>query len=302
MSGAAPRLAAAFDYAAQGWPVFPCNPWPDKRPLTAHGFKDATTDPVIIERWWRRWPNAIIGGPTGIKFVALDVDPRHGGFETLAGLGFATLPTTPTVITPGGGKHLYFAVPDPPIRNTTGERRRGIGPGLDWRGAGGYVILPAPGTGYSWVAETRDLPLAAVPSVLLPRQSAEPIVIGTAAQCTELSEYGEAALKSAVAKILAAPNKQQEATLNNEAFSIGRLAGAGGVPREVALRILNIAARNIKDHDETRPWGKGEDGAEGEAEAKVRRAFEQGFRKPRPDWTELVEERERLNPPVEFDP
>jgi putative DNA primase/helicase len=79
-------VAAALGYARRGWPVFPCRPWPDKRPLSAHGFKDATTDEEVLRRWWSRWPNALIGTPTGLSFVAFDVDPRHGGAETLAGL------------------------------------------------------------------------------------------------------------------------------------------------------------------------------------------------------------------------
>jgi hypothetical protein len=46
--GATP-VEAALTYAAAGIPVFPCNP-KNKRPLTRHGFKDATTDPNKIMR------------------------------------------------------------------------------------------------------------------------------------------------------------------------------------------------------------------------------------------------------------
>jgi hypothetical protein len=40
--------------AQKGNAVFPCDN--DKRPFTAHGFKDASTDPDLIRRWWTRWP------------------------------------------------------------------------------------------------------------------------------------------------------------------------------------------------------------------------------------------------------
>ncbi len=47
-SGSPNMLAHALEYALFGWPVFPCNPSPEKgvgkRPLTQHGYKDATTD------------------------------------------------------------------------------------------------------------------------------------------------------------------------------------------------------------------------------------------------------------------
>ena len=35
-------VTAALKIAARGKPVFPCNV--EKKPITAHGFKDATTD------------------------------------------------------------------------------------------------------------------------------------------------------------------------------------------------------------------------------------------------------------------
>ena len=58
------ELDAALEYASGRMPVFPCNPL-DKKPLTAHGFKDATTDEAQIRAWWTRWPNAMVGAPTG---------------------------------------------------------------------------------------------------------------------------------------------------------------------------------------------------------------------------------------------
>ena len=72
-------LDAALAYAVVGWPVFPCY-WRGerrKRPMTEHGFEDASTDPVQIEAWWIRAPRAI-SVPTGLPstFVVLDIDVK----------------------------------------------------------------------------------------------------------------------------------------------------------------------------------------------------------------------------------
>lgn len=78
-------LAAALRYASAGWPVFPCTPdgtaAPDhKAPLTAHGFKDATTDPARIRAWWHRWPDANVAIATGEPGPdVLDVDNHDTG-------------------------------------------------------------------------------------------------------------------------------------------------------------------------------------------------------------------------------
>jgi hypothetical protein len=70
-------LEAALAWAKAGYPVFPCKQ--DKSPYTAHGYKDATTDPAIITAWWTKWPNALIAVPTGKEtFDVLDLDVKNG--------------------------------------------------------------------------------------------------------------------------------------------------------------------------------------------------------------------------------
>ncbi|MBV8096617.1 MAG: bifunctional DNA primase/polymerase [Acetobacteraceae bacterium] len=146
-------IDAALGYArARGWPVFPCS-WRGelrKRPLTRHGLHDASCDPDQIREWWGRWPEALIGMPTGqATAVVVDVDRKNGvdGLDTLAELGAAILPDTPITHTASGGLHIFFRGSGSVIRNTAGARWRGTGRGIDLRGDGGYVILAAPGSG-----------------------------------------------------------------------------------------------------------------------------------------------------------
>jgi hypothetical protein len=61
-------LTAALKLAARGIRVFPCKQ--DKTPHTERGFKDATCGEGIIADWWSRWPDALVGVPTGILFDA----------------------------------------------------------------------------------------------------------------------------------------------------------------------------------------------------------------------------------------
>jgi len=161
--------AVALVYCRRGWPVFPCRR-DNKRPLVRSGFHAATTNEVLVTPWWQRWPKALIGVPTGrdgAGFVVLDIDVKRrgeNGFDTLADLEHAILPETPIAHTASGGLHVYFDPSERAIRNTADKRGRGIGPGLDVRGDGGYVIVPAPGSGYEWdpFANFDLLPLAPV--------------------------------------------------------------------------------------------------------------------------------------------
>lgn len=133
---------AAVAYTAAGLAVFPCVPGA-KRPLTAHGFADATTVSEQIGRWWRRWPEANIGlptGRTGFDVLDIDVHPIGSGFAALARARRAGLAEewSQLVRTPSGGVHLYFpALAERPQESWSLPHEH-----VDFRGTGGYVIAP----------------------------------------------------------------------------------------------------------------------------------------------------------------
>lgn len=130
----------ALNYAEAGFPVFPIKENSKKPPLTTHGFKDATTSKVIVERWWDRYPNANIAIATGGKWAVVDVDPRNGGAKP------EWVPSTWTAKTPTGGQHFWLRV-DRPVRS------RVLGPGIDLKATGGYVVVPPsvrPEGKYEW--------------------------------------------------------------------------------------------------------------------------------------------------------
>lgn len=148
LSEASSLAAFALEYAAQGLPVFPCIPGA-KRPATKHGFHDASADADQIRSWWDRWPAANIGLPTGAQFDCIDVDGRVG-HESLA-----LLTALPEIIgqtlTPRG-THLY-------IHPTGRGNRAALVPGIDYRGAGGYVVAPpsrlSDGGVYRWYEQLK---------------------------------------------------------------------------------------------------------------------------------------------------
>lgn len=152
---------AALDYARRGWPVFPVQApkhgdlESGKKPLTPHGFKDATTNLNVVERWWDRWPEAGIGVPTGEAIGAwvLDVDGAEGSASlTALEQELGALPETLESHTGGGGRHFFFAWPAG--RSVGNRQHANKRAGIDVRGAGGYVVVPpsghASGRAYDW--------------------------------------------------------------------------------------------------------------------------------------------------------
>lgn len=144
---------AALDYIGRGWSAVVLRPR-DKFPLIRwEPYQYRAADPAEVQRWFDRWPDANVGIVTGqvSGLVVLDVDPRHGGEDSVAGWARADriLPDTIEAATGGGGRHLYFRAPAIFLRN-----RVGLAPGLDLRANGGLVVAPPSvhpsGGRYTW--------------------------------------------------------------------------------------------------------------------------------------------------------
>lgn len=179
-------LRAANAYAARGWAVFPLHTPTDagcschrddcgntgKHPRTVNGFKDATTDPQQIAKWWGMWPLANIGiacGPSNLTVI--DVDPRHGGDETFRDLCERYgegLTETVIALTGGGGAHYVYRAGDPPVGSSVNTW-----PGVDIRGHNGYIVAPpslhASGRTYEWERPASKHELAPFPDIMAPR-------------------------------------------------------------------------------------------------------------------------------------
>lgn len=221
--GRGSKAAYAQLYASRGWHVLPLHgvehgrctcgradcTSAGKHPRTGRGVKDATTDRGIIAGWWKAWPQANIGLATGrvSGFWVLDVDPRAGGEESLAELQdrLGGLPDTVMALTGGGGQHFLFDCPaDCEIRGGANK----LGPGLDVKGEGGYIVVEPSehisGHAYTW--EGSCDPLEGVAMLPAPQLVAELAVhaaqpLAPAAGDEPMAPYKVAELRSALACI-----------------------------------------------------------------------------------------------------
>lgn len=126
------KLDLALTYAQLGWRIFPV--WsvddnnecrcgtpnvapghkPGKHPqgkLAPHGHNDATTDEDTIREWWTRDPDAGIGISLAASgLLAMDIDPRNGGWESLVAIEakHGKLLSSCVANTQGGGEHRLF--------------------------------------------------------------------------------------------------------------------------------------------------------------------------------------------------
>jgi hypothetical protein len=210
--------------------------------MTRNGFHDAE---VVVDD--RLWP--LVGVPTGrvSGFDVLDIDP--------AGLDWFRenmhrFPETRCHKTPRGGLHLLF-LPNASV----GSHAETIGPGIDTRGSGGYIIWwPRQGGPVEYPQKLAPWPewlLAKIKrlhkrsvAVQLKRPNDDkfdmatsspppPRGVGkkTVARFSREESYARAAVGRARQRVSEAPVGTRDQTLNREAYALGQLSGAGWVDR-----------------------------------------------------------------------
>jgi hypothetical protein len=247
-------LQAAVALAARGWLVFPCAPG-GKRPALRGSWQDlATTDFAQLRAWWTRAPFnvGIACGPSGLVVIDLDMPTgqRFAGRGPSGAAAFADLcrrhgqPSplpTYSVVTPSGGCHLYYASPAERVRNSVGR----LGPRIDVRAAGGYVIgagSRAGGRVYAVCDERPPAPLPPWITALAGDGCAMPGRVPADPDGARGSTYALAALREETRLVEAAQPGTRNDTLNRAAFSLGQLAADGLLPHLAVATALAAAA------------------------------------------------------------
>lgn len=275
----------ALTWVGRGLPVVPCSRT-DKGAMVPGFGKDRTPeqmapfgDPEQVSQWWSsgRFARAHVGlltgrgGPNGRGLLVIDCDmikpdtvlpERYAGvasgvdvLEAIAAAAGAEWPETYTVTTPSGGVHLYYWQPadGPLIGCATGDGRTAphLGPLIDVRGIGGYVIAAgsysaAQGVAYRKTADSLDQPQP-LPGWLLEllRPAAAPAAAPRAARVHVLPTGDRA-------------ERYATAALN------GELEGVATAPDGERNRRLYAAARRLAELSATAPAVLGESTAQGE--------------------------------------
>ncbi|MDG4768508.1 bifunctional DNA primase/polymerase [Solwaraspora sp. WMMD406] len=258
-------LAAALQFAARGWHVFPLRP-NDKRPAVTDWEHRATTDADRIRRCWTagNWNVGIACGPSGLVVVDCDTpkpdtvlpDPwrrpgiRDGG-DVLADLADQHDQPYPcdtyTVGTRSGGTHLYYRQPDTdtPLRNTAGR----LGPMVDTRAAGGYVVAAGSMVDRRPYTLTIDTNPTRLPDWLtallrpapLPPQRPVAVDLGGGRRAA----YVGAAIRRQVDHLTAAPEGGRNHALYVSAVALGQLAAGGAITSGDVYAVLEPAARSL---------------------------------------------------------
>jgi hypothetical protein len=167
-------LTAALWYIEHGYSVIPIAPGLKVPPkgFKVEQYRKRIATPEEVKGWFAEEPNynlaLITGELSGV--CAVDFDTHKPNFDpTIAYDYFSDYDNTPTVITPKFGRHLWYRFPD-------GKKltiNAGALPGIDFRGEGGYILVPPSknGTGnpYAWVdsKSLSDIPLQDLPSAYI---------------------------------------------------------------------------------------------------------------------------------------
>jgi hypothetical protein len=215
----------------------------------AGGLNAATTERAQIDSWWSRWADANVGIRTGVesRLVVIDVDPDHGGNASLERLTaeHGALPLGRAVRTGSDGRHLYFRHPGGLVRNDAGRR---LGPGLDIRGDGGYVIAPPSRhrTGAFYVVAARGGEIPELPEwiegLMRPGEPTRAPSVRPGRPTEDTTAWAKAAVEGELNRLRGAQPGMRNHTLNKVAFRLGQIIAGGQLDeREIEGLLVKTA-------------------------------------------------------------
>lgn len=250
-------LTAALALASAGIKIFPAGA--DKRPLLK-GWQDAATcDEDQINTWFKRVAAlpAIPCGPNNL--LVIDCDRHSGGpdgvaaFKSLVAANGGLPPLVPLVKTPNGGLHVYFKQSN---GEAFGNGRGSLPPGIDVRGAGGFVIAPGAnlpdGRGWAVVPERASIndapPLPQwLAAILRPPQREEAAGQGASETSQERGRaYGIAVLNGVESELAAVPAGERNERLYKTAFRLATMVARGWLMEgEVIETLVSACEGNL---------------------------------------------------------
>ena len=297
-----PKSEAARWYAAQGWRVVPLHTpyrgatdWHcscqfgaacrdmGKHPRTMNGVKAATADAEVVAGWWEVWPDANIGIATGRPFAFVVDEDVPGALAAAWGTAMAERDPAGRLgmqSTPNGTHYLFDASDD--FGSSTGGRGRSLGPGIDTRGDGGYIVVApseTPSGRYVW----RSSPIGPWPVLPEPmREALRPKAVSRLGESYNypgvvsvdegrLDRWVRSAVAASAGELASSREGTRNHTLNEVAFRLGTIGAHGVLGREYALGELYKSWHELgkDDHELMKTFESG---------------WNAGLRAPREPW------------------
>lgn len=234
-------LSAALHYSKEfNFCVIPAKK--DKKALIPwEEFQKRKAATEEIKEWWQKWPDAnvaIVTGSISNNLGVIDRDTEEGriALEELLPESFLT----PTVETPRKGTHYYCLIPEGmELRNNSR-----IIPGTDFRGEGGYILVPPSVTEngqYTWMPALSidKIPLAPLPKAYIDR------IAGQAGKEDSLNSINALGIKRGCQQnVNTNPLLFAEGYRDNTLFHIANCLVKGGMPVNEILQLLELLAQN----------------------------------------------------------
>lgn len=229
-------LKSALYYQRMGFSVIPIIPREKKAAIEWKEFQTRIATDEEITEWALQWPNANIGIVTGkiSNLFVVDLDKYKPEYDPAIELEHFDTLSTPTVLSPKGGNHLYFCYQDGLTIAS------GVFPAVDIRGEGGYIIAPPSvnGTGkpYEWIVPLEGITLSALPASFL-----------ASIQNKESTLYrgvDNSVDKTMSTNVHTVHKCLQEGNRNSDIFTIANALAKGQLNFGMAKEVIEILANN----------------------------------------------------------